>query len=110
MKLHQTNESLQEISDTAFFFPSGQVGGSHYSHTGSGANYVCLPPNPDFQDRSTPSGYGYMYGAEYQNLGKSLKYYIRVATVMEKSHGKNIFSRSWKSQGILSTVGENEQF
>ena len=34
----------------------------------------------------------------------------QVSTVMEKVTEKNFFSRSWKSQGILFTVSENEQF
>ena len=34
----------------------------------------------------------------------------RVATVREKVREKNIFSRSWKSQGILLQVSENELF
>ena len=34
----------------------------------------------------------------------------RVATVREKVREKNIFSRSWKSHGILLQVSENELF
>ena len=34
----------------------------------------------------------------------------RAATVREKVREKKIFSRSWKSQGILLQVSENELF
>ena len=34
----------------------------------------------------------------------------RVATIREKVREKNIFSRSWKSHGILLQVSENELF
>eukprot|EP00058_Branchiostoma_floridae_P013327 XP_002598815.1 hypothetical protein BRAFLDRAFT_74508 [Branchiostoma floridae] len=46
----------------------GIAGGAHYSHSGGGANRVCLPKDPEwgvFTDGN--QGYGaYMYGAEYE--------------------------------------------
>ncbi|XP_052077984.1 short-chain collagen C4-like [Mytilus californianus] len=44
---------------------SGYVGGGMYDQPGSAAEYVCLPPDPDF---GRTSGYdnGRMYGAEYE--------------------------------------------
>ena len=46
---------------------SGRAGGSHFSHKGGAANYLCMPDNPQYssyargvQDRN------YVYGAEYQ--------------------------------------------
>ena len=44
----------------------GRAGGSHWSHSGGGADPQCLPLDPDFY--KTVSGaqtWGYMYGAEY---------------------------------------------
>ena len=43
----------------------GYAGGSHYTHTGGGSNYLCLPRDPDLVnivggDRSL------LFGAEYQ--------------------------------------------
>lgn len=40
-----------------------------YSHSGSAAEYICLPPDPDFQKTSGYNGgyNGYMYGAEYES-------------------------------------------
>ncbi|XP_069107526.1 uncharacterized protein [Argopecten irradians] len=49
---------------------SGYVGGSHFSHTGSAVDYVCLPKDPSWgpiTDQVT-TGYGLMYGAEYENI------------------------------------------
>ncbi|CAG2227709.1 unnamed protein product [Mytilus edulis] len=47
----------------------GYTGDGIYSHSGSAAEYVCLPPDPDFQKTSGYyGGYnGYMYGAEYES-------------------------------------------
>ena len=46
---------------------SGWAGGSHYSHSGSGSNYVCITKTPQYLSYSsaTDAG-GLIYGAEYQ--------------------------------------------
>ncbi len=45
---------------------SGLAGGSHYTH-GGGANYLCLPHNPQYLGYQTGSyDASYLYGAEYQ--------------------------------------------
>ena len=43
------------------------MGGSHYTHTGGGSNYLCLALDPIFE-KTTPGtqGYSYMYGTEYE--------------------------------------------
>ena len=46
---------------------SGLAGGGHYSHSGSGANYLCLPTTPQYLVSGIPSYYSYLYGAEYQH-------------------------------------------
>ena len=46
----------------------GIAGGSHYSHSGGGANYICLPKVPDYLSTANPSRQSYLYGAEYQNV------------------------------------------
>ena len=45
----------------------GVMGGSHYTHTGGGSNYLCLALDPIFE-KTTPGtqGYSYMYGTEYE--------------------------------------------
>eukprot|EP00058_Branchiostoma_floridae_P013322 XP_002598810.1 hypothetical protein BRAFLDRAFT_74513 [Branchiostoma floridae] len=50
----------------------GIAGGTYYTHTGGGANYVCLPKDPEwgvFTDGL--QGTAYMHGAEYQHPGNS---------------------------------------
>ncbi|XP_066285831.1 uncharacterized protein [Branchiostoma lanceolatum] len=45
----------------------GIAGGTHFTHSGGGANYVCLPKDPEwgvFTDGN--QGTPYMHGAEYQ--------------------------------------------
>ena len=44
----------------------GLAGGSHYSHTGGGANYLCLPKIPEYLTNGIPGGVNYLYGAEYE--------------------------------------------
>ncbi|XP_078617600.1 uncharacterized protein LOC144885553 [Branchiostoma floridae x Branchiostoma japonicum] len=47
---------------------AGIAGGTFYSHTGGGANYVCLPKDPEwgvFTDGN--QGAAYIQGAEYQD-------------------------------------------
>ncbi|KAK2153187.1 hypothetical protein NP493_2341g00035 [Ridgeia piscesae] len=45
----------------------GVAAGSHYTHSGGGSNYLCLPRNPEWG--KTTAGFqsgGSLYGAEYQ--------------------------------------------
>ena len=46
----------------------GIAGGSHYRHSGGGANYVCLPKVPQYSSIHVPPYYFYMYGAEYESV------------------------------------------
>ena len=48
------------------------------------------------------------WSGKFFSLGEKVS--SRVATVREKVREKNIFSRSWKSHGILLQVSENELF
>ncbi|XP_031570220.1 uncharacterized protein LOC116304597 [Actinia tenebrosa] len=44
----------------------GRIGGEHYSHSGGGANYVCLPETPKYgRYKDGVQKAGYMYGTEY---------------------------------------------
>lgn len=44
----------------------GIVGGSHYSRSGGGANYLCLPKDPDYDTSAKVRYQSFLYGAEYQ--------------------------------------------
>ena len=44
----------------------GLAGGSSYSHSGGGANYLCLPKIPDYLLNGLPDYANYLYGAEYE--------------------------------------------
>ena len=46
----------------------GIAGGSHYTHSGEGANYICLPKVPDYLSTANPSYESYLYGTEYQGV------------------------------------------
>ncbi|CAH1229639.1 COL6A5 [Branchiostoma lanceolatum] len=53
-------------TDTSLIY-DGIAGGTHFTHSGGGANYVCLPKDPEwgvFTDGN--QGTAYMTGAEYQ--------------------------------------------
>ena len=56
------NSTCEYGADTMY---SGYAGGGHYSHKGSPANMLCLPPDPQYYSRSS-SGSQYIYGVEYE--------------------------------------------
>ena len=47
---------------------TGRAAGSHWSHSGGGANYLCLPDNPNYlrYTNGGQNGRAYLYGAEYE--------------------------------------------
>ena len=49
----------------------GKAAGSHHSHTGGGANYICLPEKPEFLSYiSDTSDYqSFVYTSEYETFG-----------------------------------------
>ena len=52
---------------------AGRAGESWYSHTGGGANYLCIPDDPDYLAyQPGVQGFSPVYGAEYQTLGGPL--------------------------------------
>ncbi|XP_076070485.1 short-chain collagen C4-like [Mytilus galloprovincialis] len=58
-------KQCQNKTDTEQVY-SGYAGGGMYDQSGSAADYVCLPPDPDFVKTSGYDG-GHMYGAEYES-------------------------------------------
>ena len=53
---------------------SGRAGGSHYNTKGEGANYLCLPDDPDhLQFTSGVQGNSYIYGVEYRPHSQPLR-------------------------------------
>ena len=57
---------------------SGRAGGSHYSHTGGGANYLCLPDDPEYTSISTTSNeaaYALVYWAAEGTIATALQLY-----------------------------------
>ncbi|XP_052085262.1 short-chain collagen C4-like [Mytilus californianus] len=54
---------------------SGMGGGGYYTETGRSANPVCVPHDPDLGPVISTSGFGTLYGMEYNDpsLGKNLK-------------------------------------
>ena len=55
---------------------SGYAAGGYYSHKGSPANLLCLPPDPQYYSPSS-SGSQYIYGVEYQISGVNNQAYDR---------------------------------
>ncbi|CAH1794107.1 unnamed protein product [Owenia fusiformis] len=56
------------LNASATLIYTGVAAGSHYTHSGSGGNYLCLPNEPEWGNFvDSTSGYGaYIYGAEYE--------------------------------------------
>ena len=50
---------------------AGRVAGSFYNEKGGGANYLCLPEQPQYSTYTagTQVGRAFLYGAEYQTAG-----------------------------------------
>ena len=48
----------------------GYAGGGFYNQKGNGANYLCLPKDPQYLSTTSPSYQSYLYGAEYQSHNK----------------------------------------
>ena len=50
---------------------AGRAAGSHYTQKGGGANYLCLPEQPQYSTYTagTQTGRAYLYGAEYETGG-----------------------------------------
>ena len=58
--------SCPNVNGTELVY-AGRAGGSWFSHMGGGANYLCMPNDPDyFQYSSGVQALSYVYGAEYQ--------------------------------------------
>ena len=51
---------------------TGKAAGSHHSHTGGGANYICLPDEPEFLPyvSGTSDFQSFLYRTEYEMFGK----------------------------------------
>ena len=61
-----------DVSGTQLVY-AGRTGGSWYGHTGGGANYLCMPDNPEY-GRYTPGvqGWSPIFGTEYQTQNQPL--------------------------------------
>ena len=46
----------------------GITGGSHWDHSGGGANYVCLLNVPQYMSTIVPSAYSFIYATEYDDV------------------------------------------
>ena len=58
------------------------AGGSWYTNTGGGSNYLCLPIDPEYSSyQSGAQGYSTIYGAEYQT---------GTASPLESVHERNV--------------------
>nr|XP_054764620.1 uncharacterized protein LOC129271263 [Lytechinus pictus] len=47
---------------------AGTAAGAHYSHTGSGSNYLCMPPDPIYDEHKSGGNRGLLYSAEYDTI------------------------------------------
>ncbi|KAK2166003.1 hypothetical protein NP493_1340g00016 [Ridgeia piscesae] len=62
---------------------SGVAGGSYHTHKGGGANYQCLPRNPQWGEHTDGTKSGtYMYGGEYEFLAANSPFLERHVKVM----------------------------
>ena len=48
----------------------GYAGGGYFNQKGNGANYLCLPKDPEYLSTTAPSHQSFLYGAEYESHNK----------------------------------------
>ena len=59
-----------EVSGTELVY-AGRAAGSYYSNKGGSADYICLPPDPDYlSDKDGVQGYNPLHGVEYNIQGR----------------------------------------
>ena len=83
------NSTCEYGADTMY---SGYAGGGYYTHKGSPANMLCLPPDPQYYSRSS-AGNEHIYGVEYQISG-----------VNSHAHDRNMPCALCKVTGRSTTV------
>ncbi|XP_052268979.1 short-chain collagen C4-like [Dreissena polymorpha] len=99
------------------FIYDGFVAGSHYTHTGSGVNYLCLSKEPRWANGNpTASSVGIIHGSEYETSSANIWTHLhdnevpctacrsRGPTMMIP--GRNICYEGWKLEyhGYLMTT------
>ncbi|VDI47793.1 Hypothetical predicted protein [Mytilus galloprovincialis] len=106
------------LSYTCHIF-KGYAGGGYYGEPGSAAEYVCLPPDPNYVKTSGPDG-AFTYGGEfdtkcfaYDNDNEDVPcalYRAAQATSVIMIPGKNTCYSGWKEEyhGYLASGGYSE--
>ena len=62
--------SCPSVSGTELVY-AGRAGGTHYTHKGGAANYLCMPGDPDYlRYQSGVQGQSYVYGVEYEAFSR----------------------------------------
>ena len=64
--------SCPNVTGTELVY-AGRAGGSWFAHTGGGANYLCMPNDPDYNYigyQPGIQGLTLVYGAEYETVGR----------------------------------------
>ena len=68
-----TRWGLQSCPRTSTLVYFGRAAGAHYTHRGSGANYICMPHNPEYYSSGGVAKYpALVYGAEYETWSSAL--------------------------------------
>ena len=61
--------SCPNVTGTELVY-AGRAGGTWFNHAGGGANYLCIPDDPDYLTyQPGVQGFSPVYGAEYQTWG-----------------------------------------
>ena len=67
-------KALVQVSQVPHLVYAGRAGGTHYTHKGGAANYLCMPDDPDYLSyRPGVQGWSYVYGAEYESYHGPLR-------------------------------------
>ena len=56
--------------DRAELVYEGYAGGGRHNQRGNGANFLCLPKDPEYSSTTAPSWQSYLYGSEFETNNK----------------------------------------
>jgi hypothetical protein len=94
---------------------SGVVGGTWYSESGGGTNYLCLTMSPVFIDHIATNNYAVLHGAEYETQNDAHHNMDPVCAVCRSSHattvmipGTNVCTSGWTKQYDGYLMAERE--
>ena len=86
----------------------GRAAGAHFTHSGTAANYICLPDNPEYYNSTKKAIYAALvYGSEYETWGSPIanlgNYKVGFPTNTEEQQIENAKEQQSTNNGVVYT-------